>query len=42
MEPVRSYIADQEEHHQKLSFQDEFRLLLKRYEVEYDERYVWE
>jgi putative transposase len=42
MEAVRSYIARQEEHHRKLTFQDEFRLLLKRYAIEYDEKYVWE
>ncbi|MBI5773223.1 MAG: IS200/IS605 family transposase [Verrucomicrobia bacterium] len=40
--PVRDYIAGQEEHHRKVSFQDEFRLLLKRYEIEFDERYVWD
>ena len=40
--PVRDYIAGQEEHHHKVSFQDEFRLLLKRYEIEFDERYVWD
>lgn len=39
---LRSYIAGQEEHHQRMSFQDEFRGLLKRYEVDYDERYVWD
>ena len=39
---VRSYIAGQEEHHRKASFQDEFRLLLNRYEIEFDERYVWD
>ena len=41
-EDVRSYIAEQEQHHRQLSFQDEFRLLLKRYELAYDERYVWD
>ncbi len=41
-EAVRLYIAEQEQHHRKLSFQDEFRLLLKRYELAYDERYVWD
>src|SRR6476659_5250275 len=30
---VCDYIAGQEEHHRKISFQDEFRLLLKRYEI---------
>jgi hypothetical protein len=36
------YIAGQEEHHRKISFQDEFRGFLKRYEIEFDERYVWD
>jgi hypothetical protein len=39
---LRTYIAGQEEHHNKETFQDEFRRLLKLYEVEYDERYVWD
>ena len=39
---VRDYIARQEEHHRKVSFQDEFRHLLRRYETEFDERYVWD
>ena len=39
---VRSYIAAQEEHHRKVSFQGEFRQLLRRYEIELDERYVWD
>jgi putative transposase len=42
IEAVRDYIAEQEQHHRKLSFQDEFRLLLKRYQLAYDERYVWD
>ncbi len=42
LESVRDYIAGQAEHHRKVSFQDEFRLLLKRYEIEFDERYVWD
>jgi putative transposase len=42
IEPVKEYIAGQEEHHRKISFQDEFRQLLKRYEIEFDERYVWD
>jgi REP-associated tyrosine transposase len=36
------YIAQQEEHHRRLSFQDEFRQLLNRYGVAYDERYIWD
>jgi len=39
---VRKYIAGQEEHHRKISFQDEFRKFLERYAVEFDERYVWD
>jgi REP element-mobilizing transposase RayT len=39
---VRDYIARQEGHHRKVLFQDEFRQFLKRYEIEFDERYVWD
>ncbi|HEX9047652.1 MAG TPA: IS200/IS605 family transposase [Verrucomicrobiae bacterium] len=39
---VKHYILGQEEHHRKISFQDEFREFLKRYEMEFDERYVWD
>ena len=42
IEEVRRYIAEQERHHQKYSFQDEFRMLLRRYEIAFDERYVWD
>jgi putative transposase len=36
------YIQNQKQHHQKRSFQDEYRLILKRCGVEFDERYVWD
>jgi len=39
---ARNYIAGQDENHRKISFQDEFRQLLRRYEIEFDERYVWD
>lgn len=39
---VKKYINNQEERHKKVGFQDEFRAFLKKYEVEYDERYVWD
>ena len=39
---VVKYIADQEEHHRKLTFQDELRTLLRKHEIEWDERYVWD
>ena len=42
IEEVRRYIAGQEEHHRKLTFQDEFRRLLQRYEITFDEAYVWD
>ena len=42
IEDVKNYIAGQEEHHRKLSFQDEFREFLRRYEIQFDERYVWD
>ncbi len=41
VELVRNYIANQKEHHSKESFQDEYRAFLEKYNVEYDERYVW-
>ena len=36
------YIANQEDHHRKVTFQEEFRTLLRKYRIEYDERYVWD
>ena len=42
VEEVRRYIERQEEHHRRVRFQDEYRNLLKEYEMEYDERYVWD
>jgi REP element-mobilizing transposase RayT len=39
---LKDYIARQEEHHRRRSFQDEFRRLLQKYGIEYDERYVWD
>lgn len=36
------YIDNQEEHHRRETFQDEFRRLCKKYGVEIDERYVWD
>jgi hypothetical protein len=38
----KKYVARQESHHLHVSFQDEFREFLKRYEIESDERYLWE
>ncbi len=41
-EAVVAYIARQEEHHKRVTFQDEFRLFLKRHGIAFDERYVWD
>jgi REP element-mobilizing transposase RayT len=42
LEQVKQYIASQEEHHRKTTFQDELRTLLRKHETEFDERYVWD
>jgi REP element-mobilizing transposase RayT len=39
---VINYIANQKEHHKKKTFQIEYKAFLKKYGVEYDERYVWD
>jgi len=39
---VETYIDNQGEHHRSMSFQDEFRMFLKKYQVAYDEQYVWD
>ena len=38
---VKSYIKNQEEHHKKLSFQEEFVLLLKKHKIEFDAKYLF-
>jgi len=38
---VLEYIATQEEHHRHISFEEEFKKLLKAHGIEYDERYLW-
>lgn len=42
VEVVVEYIKNQHDHHRKKTFQIEYRSFLKKYEVEYDERYVWD
>ncbi len=39
---VARYIAQQEEHHRRYTFHDEFRQLLIRHAIDFDERYVWD
>ena len=42
LKAVVAYIENQEEHHKRVTFKDEYRAFLKAYEIEYDERYVWD
>jgi len=42
VETVIKYISNQKKHHSKKTFKDEFRAFLKKYNVDYDERYVWD
>ena len=39
---VKKYIQDQEEHHRRMTFKDEFRKLCKRHGIELDEQYAWD
>ena len=41
LKATMAYIEGQEEHHRKLSFQEEFLAFLKKHNIDYDERYVW-
>ena len=42
IEVVTNYIRNQEEYHKVKSFQDEYRAFLKKYDVQYNEDYVWD
>ena len=42
LDQVRAYISSQEEHHRKVTFQDELRLFLQRHQLEWVEDYVWD
>jgi len=42
VDALRAYIANQKEHHKSIDFKDEVRAFLKKYSVEWDERYIWE
>jgi putative transposase len=39
---VKTYVESQHEHHRKKTFQDEYRAFLRKYKVDFDERYVWD
>lgn len=38
---VYRYIKDQEKHHQRLSFRQEYKKLLEKFEIEFDEEYIF-
>jgi REP-associated tyrosine transposase len=38
---VRQYIRDQEKHHRKISFEEEFETLLKSHGIEFEKKYLW-
>ena len=42
LESLCEYIDRQEEHHKRRTFQEEFRMFLEKYHVEYNEAYVWD
>ena len=38
---VKNYIANQEEHHKKMSFEEEYLVLLKRNNIDFDPKYLF-
>jgi REP element-mobilizing transposase RayT len=42
VEHVKRYIENQEEHHRRMTFQDELRALLRRHKVAFDGRFIWD
>lgn len=42
LDAVHQYILNQKEHHKKKNFKDEFRGMLTKHDLEWDERYVWD
>lgn len=41
VDDVVKYIANQQEHHKKFSFMNEYRMLLEKFEIEFDERFIF-
>lgn len=39
---VKAYITNQAKHHQKMTFKEELIIFLNKYQVKYDERYLWD
>jgi len=42
VDQIVEYIRNQEQHHRQFDFKTEFRRLLERHGIDYDERYVWD
>jgi putative transposase len=42
LESVRQYVEAQQEHHRARTFQEEYRELLRKHRIDFDERYVWD
>ena len=42
LDSVYQYIVNQEEHHRRQSFEDELLSLLKKNELEFEEKYLWQ
>lgn len=42
LDEVQTYIRNQEEHHRKVTFQEEFLELLRLHGIEWDARYIWD
>ena len=42
IEQVRTYLANQAEHHRRQTFQEEFLELLRRHNLTWDDRYIWD
>ncbi|MHB2150957.1 IS200/IS605 family transposase [Calditrichota bacterium LG25] len=42
LEKVKTYIENQKEHHRQRSFKEEYLEFLKKYNIPYDERYIWD
>ena len=40
-EITKRYIENQEEHHKKMDYREEYLMFLQKYGLEYDERYLW-
>ncbi|MBD3311677.1 MAG: IS200/IS605 family transposase [Candidatus Magasanikbacteria bacterium] len=40
-EKTKKYIQNQEAHHKKMSYKEEYLLFLKEYGIEFDEKYLW-